>query len=255
MTIAIISLVLAVISAVIIALDIKNNPQSMKIMKAVWILTALWASIFGLIAYYWFGREKAMEMQASDMGDMTSEDMKGMGMSSEEMKDMKMPESEMKNMPMKMEMPSRPKWQSVTLSALHCGAGCTLADIIGSIILLFIPIAMFGSTLVGGWIFTFILAMIMGVYFQFVAIKEMNDLPASTIIKRALKADFLSLTSWQLGMYVWMYLAMFPWGLISPDSTLTWEFWFVMQQAMLAGFVLALPVNYFLIKFGVKSGM
>ncbi len=265
MTIATISLVLAIISAIIITIDLSKNPQSMKIMKAVWILTALWASIFGLIAYYWFGREKAMS--TNDMGgmDMPDSGMEGMNMPSNEMKDMDMGEDsmkgmnkssgEMKDMPMKMEMPSRPKWQSVTLSSLHCGAGCTLADIIGSILLLIIPVSLFGSSLIGGWVFTFILALITGVYFQFVAIKEMSDLPDSTIIVKALKADFLSLTSWQVGMYCWMYLLMFHFEYITPDSTLTWKFWFAMQQAMLAGLVLAWPMNYILIKVGIKSGM
>ncbi len=239
MILAVISLGLAVISALIIFFDMKKNPQSMKIMHAVWILTALWGSIFGLIAYYWFGRERAMAMPSGEMKDM---DM-----------DMKMDKD--KDMGMKMDMPQRPKWQSVTLSALHCGAGCTLADIIGTLFLYFVPIALFGSTLVGGWVFTFILALIMGVYFQYVAISEMQDLPAMTIVKKALKADFLSLTSWQVGMYCWMYILIFPLGYITPDAAFTAKFWFAMQQAMLAGFVLALPMNYILIKAGIKSGM
>ncbi len=246
---------MAVISAVIIAFDLKSNPQSMKIMKAVWILTALWASIFGLIVYYWFGREKAMASENMEGMDMSDGKMKGMNMDSQKMEGMDMDPMSMKDMPMKMQMPSRPKWQSVTLSSLHCGAGCTLADIIGYILLLVIPISLFRSTLIGGWVFTFILALITGVYFQFVAIKEMSDLPNSTIIVKALKADFLSLTSWQVGMYCWMYLLMFHFEYITPDSTMTWKFWFAMQQAMLAGLVLAWPMNYILIKVGIKSGM
>ncbi len=226
MTLAIISLVLAVISAIIIAFDLKGNPQSMRIMNAVWILTALWGSIFGLIAYFAFGREKRIAMS---MGNM--------------------------EMDMPMKMPVHPKWQSITLSTLHCGAGCTLADIIGSILLFWVPITLFGSTLVGGWIFTYILAIIIGVYFQFKAIRKMSDLPASTIVRKALKADFLSLTAWQVGMYGWMYLLMFHFKYIAPNAALSWDFWFAMQQAMLAGFILAMPMNYLLIKSGVKGGM
>ncbi|MFR9498390.1 MAG: DUF4396 domain-containing protein [Rikenellaceae bacterium] len=190
----------------------------MKIMNAVWILTALWGSIFGIVVYYWFGREKKMEDMSMD------------GMS--------------------MNMPVRPKWQSVTLSTLHCGAGCTLADIIGSLFLIMFPMA-----LIGGWGFTYVLALIIGVYFQFVAIKEMNNLPASAIIKRAIKADFLSLSAWQVGMYCWMYLLIFHFKCIEPHTALTGDYWFAMQQAMLAGFILALPMNYLLIRAGVKSVM
>ncbi len=74
MTLAIISLVLAVVSAVIIAFDLRRNPQSMRIMNVVWVLTALWGSIFGLVAYFAFGREKRMAMS---MGDMKGMDMSG----------------------------------------------------------------------------------------------------------------------------------------------------------------------------------
>lgn len=224
MILSILSILLAIASATIIAFDIKRNPQSMKIMNAVWILTALWASIFGFIAYCWFGREIGMK-------GMSMRDMKGMN------------------------MPQRAKWQSVTLSTLHCGAGCTLADIIGSIFLFVVPITLARSTLLGGWVFTYILALIIGVGFQYAAIREMSNLPTLTILIKALKADFLSLTAWQLGMYGWMYLLMFKFQWLGTHSTMSWEFWFAMQQAMLAGFIVALPMNYLLIKWGIKHGM
>lgn len=37
--------------AVHIAIDLTHRPQSMKIMNAVWILTALWGSYLALWAY------------------------------------------------------------------------------------------------------------------------------------------------------------------------------------------------------------
>ena len=39
----------------------------------------------------------------------------------------------------------RPQWQSITLSALHCGAGCTLADIIGEWFTYWVPLQIGGS--------------------------------------------------------------------------------------------------------------
>ncbi|MFR9543675.1 MAG: DUF4396 domain-containing protein [Rikenellaceae bacterium] len=221
MTLSIISLSAAIISAIIIAIDLWRNPQSMRIMNAVWVLTALWSSVLGLAAYFWFGRER--KMMSMDMGGMSMGDMK---------------------------MPQRAKWQSVTLSTLHCGAGCTLADILGSMVLFVIPMSL-GC----GWVFTYILALVIGVYFQFVAIREMSNDPTSTILKRAIKADFLSLTSWQVGMYGWLALLMFHFHSLPTTSTMSYDFWFAMQQAMVAGFVLALPMNYLLIRTGVKSGM
>ena len=68
-------------------------------------------------------------------------------------------------------------------------------------------------------------------------------------IMAALKADTLSLTAWQVGMYGFMALASFylfaPCGI--PRGGDTAEFWFVMQIAMVAGFVTAYPVNWWLV--------
>ena len=90
--------------------------------------------------------------------------------------EMKMDMSGMKDMNMDMSMGDmsmkRPHWQSVALSALHCGAGCTLADIIGEWFTNYIPVTVAGSQLIGNWVLDFILALIIGVYFQFYAIRR-----------------------------------------------------------------------------------
>ena len=188
--------------AVHIAIDLTHRPQSMKIMNAVWILSALWGSYLALWAYNKFGRsspmkaeDDGMKMDMSGMKDMS--DMKGMDMSG--MKD---------NMAMDMAMPGemsmqgmqRPYWQSVALSALHCGAGCTLADIIGEWFTNYVPVTVAGSQLFGNWVLDFILALMIGVYFQFYAIREMEKISVGNALARAFKADFFSLLSWQVGM-------------------------------------------------------
>lgn len=66
----------------------------------------------------------------------------------------------------------RPQWQSITLSALHCGAGCTLADIIGEWFTYWVPLQIGGSLIAGSWALDFVLALILGVFFQFIAIRR-----------------------------------------------------------------------------------
>jgi hypothetical protein len=74
----------------------------------------------------------------------------------------------------------------------------------------------------------------------------------------ALKADAASITAWQIGMYGFMAVAQLLWfrpaygGLARPD---TLEFWFAMQIAMLFGFGTAFPVNWLLVKVGLKERM
>ncbi|WP_455587026.1 DUF4396 domain-containing protein [Bacteroides sp.] len=229
--------------AVHIAYDLTSHKQSMKIMNIVWILTALWGSYLALWAYNKFGQGKAnMDMPKNKDMDMKMDMSMGMKMG------MKM------DMPMDMNS-SRPQWQSVTLSALHCGAGCTLADIIGEWITHYIPVSIGGNALLGNWVLDFILALIIGVYFQFYAIREMEKISVSKGLIRAFKADFFSLTSWQIGMYGWMAIVYFVLFVNIPLPKDSWIFWFMMQIAMLFGFICAYPMNALLIKLGVKKGM
>lgn len=236
--------------AVHIAIDLTHRPQSMKIMNAVWILTALWGSYLALWAYNRFGQGSLMKAKDAgmkmDMPDMKM-DMPGMeGMDMTGMTGMNM--SGMAGM-------KRPHWQSVALSTLHCGAGCTLADIIGEWFTNYVPVTVAGSQLVGNWVLDFILALIIGVYFQFYAIREMEKISVGNALTRAFKADFFSLLSWQIGMYGWMAIVSFVLFVNEPLPKDTWIFWFMMQLAMLFGFFCAYPMNVLLIKLGVKKGM
>ena len=197
--------------AVHIAIDLTHRPQSMKIMNAVWILSALWGSYLALWAYNKFGRsspmkaeDDGMKMDMSGMKDMS--DMKGMDMSG--MKDNMEMDMAMQG-EMSMQGMQRPYWQSVALSALHCGAGCTLADIIGEWFTNYVPVTVAGSQLFGNWVLDFILALMIGVYFQFYAIREMEKISVGNALARAFKADFFSLLSWQVGMYGWMAIVYF----------------------------------------------
>ena len=384
-------------SALIVAADLRTRRQPMRIMESVWILTALWASFFGLWAYYAFGRAtRHMPVQNNGTGKQKdsakiSEPAKGGGIGetgnerqvdsagqkeangkpgtdgrggglepeaangkpgtggrkdmsvagtdlwkvSERERAMNMPEPGMHGMQMEngtttgadgaedmpgmkgtalkagmadeagipdmasgasmpgmadgtdmpgmtngtkmsgtagprgMEgmdgmdgmsdmpgMKGRPRWQSVVLSTLHCGAGCTLADIVGEWFLFFVPVAIGGSILAGTWVVDYLLALAFGIGFQYAAIRGMErTLPRGEAIRRAAKADRLSLTAWQAGMYGWMAVAIFALNDGEAMPRTSFVFWFSMQVAMACGFLVALPVNILLIRAGIKKGM
>ena len=230
-----------IIIALAISFSLYRHRQPMRIMNAVWILTGLWAHYFALFAYYAFGirwdnlLEKSSGNQSMNMGFRS-------GM--------------MMDMPMDMDMDEeRPQWQSIALSTLHCGAGCALADLMREWFTFFVPIQIGGSLIAGNWVLDFVLAMIFGVFFQFFAIREMESVPFRKALKRAFKADFLSLAAWQIGMYGWMAIVIFVIFKEDPLQKNTWLFWFMMQIAMLWGFFCAYPVNALLIRWGIKKGM
>lgn len=336
-------------SALIVAADLRTRRQPMRIMESVWVLTALWASFFGLWAYYAFGRatrhmpvqnngtgkqkdsakisepakgggigENGNERKVGSAGQETENRKPGTGRRkdlsvagtdpwkvSEPEPAMNMPEPAMTGMQMengttteadgaedmpgmkgtagktdtadkadipgmtnRVDMPGmadradmpgmkgRPRWQSVVLSTLHCGAGCTLADIVGEWFLFFVPVAIGGSILAGTWVVDYLLALAFGIGFQYAAIRGMErTLPRGEAIRRAAKADILSLTAWQAGMYGWMAVAIFALNGGEAMPRTSFVFWFTMQVAMACGFLVALPVNILLIRAGIKKGM
>ena len=73
-------------------------------------------------------------------------------------------------------------------------------------------------------------------------------------IKAAFKADTLSLTAWQVGMYGWMAIAVFV--IFRHEIPKTDPiFWYMMQIALLAGFLTSYPVNWWLLRAGIKEKM
>ncbi len=220
--VSVVSLVLAVGCAGWIALDVRRRPQHMRVMDVVWPVTAL----FGSLVAVWFYRRH---------GRTGADDHPSMAV-------------------------------SVGKGALHCGAGCTLGDVVAETLAFLVPgvLVVFGypgfwsERMFAVWVLDFLLAFAVGIVFQYLAIAPMRGLGVRAGLVAAVKADALSLTAWQVGMYGLMAVIVFgvlrpAFGEVpEPDSPV---FWFAMQWAMLAGFATAYPMNWWLVRRGVKERM
>ena len=116
----------------------------------------------------------------------------------------------------------------------------------------------FGEKIFAVWIIDYVFAYAFGIIFQYFTIAPMRDFSFGQGIVAAVKADTLSLTAWQVGMYGFMAVAYFIifGSLIGLKlETDTVEFWFMMQIAMVFGFLTAYPVNWWLIRAGLKEKM
>ncbi len=82
----------------------------------------------------------------------------------------------------------------------------------------------------------------------------MRDLSFGKDMVAAAKADFFSLTAWQVGMYGWIAIATFVIFGHEIEKTNP-AFWFMMQIAMLASFLTSYPVNWWLLRAGIKEKM
>ena len=82
----------------------------------------------------------------------------------------------------------KPFWQSVGLSAMHCGSGCTLGDILAEWHLFLAPATLFGSRIFAAWVLDYVLAFSIGIVFQYFTIVPMRHLTVKQGIVAALKA-------------------------------------------------------------------
>jgi Domain of unknown function (DUF4396) len=117
---------------------------------------------------------------------------------------------------------------------------------------------LFSEKMFAVWVLDFIFAFTIGISFQYFTIVPMRHLKMTAGVRAALKADVLSLTAWQIGMYGFMafaslYYFRHVFGVeLEVDSV---EFWFLMQIAMLCGFLTSYPVNWWLLRSGIKEMM
>ena len=231
-------LLLGALCAAVIAADVAHHPQQMGIMNVVWPVTALFGTVWIAWQYFTYGRlaERETAHAAMRRGE---------------------------------EMPSKkctPFPIMVANGALHCGSGCTLGDICAEWLVFLVPAIavwfgwhrLFGEKMFATWNVDYLFAYAFGIVFQYFAIKPMRNLSVGQGIWEAVKADTLSLTAWQVGMYGFMafaYFFLFGTLLGTTLATDTAEFWFMMQLAMLCGFATAYPVNWWLIRAGIKEAM
>lgn len=140
------------------------------------------------------------------------------------------------------------------VAATHCGSGCTLGDLTAEWIVFAAPLVLFGQKIFGSWLLDFLFAYLFGIAFQYFTIKPMKNLSPGQGLWAAVKADTLSLTAWQVGMYGWMAITTFLiFGHELPKTGPV--FWFMMQIAMLAGFLTSYLVNWWLLRQGWKEVM
>lgn len=226
---SIVSLCLGGICSIIIIADVARHPQKMWIMNVVWVVTPLYSSLLALWLYYSYGRLSAKQrmMEVKEQGH----DMPGM---------------------------QKPFPAMVALGSTHCGAGCSLGDLCAEWLVFATAVTLWPlpnhKHIFASWFIDYGFAYAFGIVFQYFTIAPMRGLSLGKGIWAAIKADTLSLTAWQIGMYGWMAIASFLiFGKEIPTNSPV--FWFMMQIAMLFGFATSYPINWWLLRAGWKEKM
>lgn len=211
--------------SVFILLRTIRTPQKMWIMDVVWPIAALY---MGPFAVYLFEKSLPVSRQGPVSSQMESI--------------------------MERHKDDPPTWIQNSIAVFHCGAGCSLGDTIAETLAPALALSFagrFGSKL----ILDFALAYVLGVAFQYFTIVPMRGLSIGKGLLAAIRADTISIALFEVGMFAWMaitYYWLFPSPHLEPTMAV---FWFMMQIAMIAGFLTALPANAWLIRKGWKEKM
>jgi hypothetical protein len=130
----------------------------------------------------------------------------------------------------------RPWWVMMAIEVSHCGSGCTLSDVISEFAIFWLALTIAGSTMLAEFAGDYALALIFGILFQYFAIVPMRGLGVKDGLIAATKADFISLTAFEIGLFGWMAIMAFvlfpaPHHLM-PSSA---AFWLLMRVGMIIG--------------------
>jgi hypothetical protein len=100
----------------------------------------------------------------------------------------------------------RPFWATVFIGVSHCGAGCVLGDLVGEWLIYGTGAMIRGHDIWPALLVDYGFALLFGIVFQYFSIAPMSgDYGPKTII-RAAKADVLSLTAFEVGLFGWMII-------------------------------------------------
>jgi hypothetical protein len=251
-TVAWIYLAVSFVCAGVLAWDIfvHHRRQPMGVMNVVFPVTALYFGPFAL-AFYW---RWARAPRRAPGGQAAARPTRTMAMahSVQAPPASRPPATEDPDPPAQ----DRPKWVVMAIECSHCGSGCTLGDVMSEWLIFALGLAIAGRTLPVEYIGDYLFAVTLGIIFQYFAIAPMRGLGVKDGLKAAGKADIVSLTFFEIGLFGWMALMAFvffpaPHSLM-PNAV---SFWFLMQIGMMIGFFTSWPANAWLVRRGIKTAM
>ena len=141
------------------------------------------------------------------------------------------------------------RWRQVLGSTMHCAAGDGIGIIVGA--------ALAAQLRVPTWAdfsFEYILGFGFGwAIFQALAMREMAGGNYLRSLQQTFLPELLSMNLLMTGMVITRRLLM-P-QIVGSANPLAVGFWFVMSMALIVGFILAYPINWWLVANGLKHGM
>ena len=212
----------------------RGHRQKMWIMHGVWPITALYLGPLALWVYF----RARPDMPATSSGQHS--------------------EKQEQNKPQNRQHRSeqeKPDTLQTTVAVYHCGAGCTLGDIVGEWQVFMLGLSFAGAAFQTKLVLDFLFAYTFGVVFQYFTIAPMRGEKGLKGIQAALRADTASIVAFQMGLFGWMALEHFVLFTHPHLQVNEAGYWFMMQIGMMIGFFTSYPANVVLLSRGWKEEM
>ncbi|MCW2907925.1 MAG: rane protein [Actinomycetia bacterium] len=252
----------------VIAYDIALNRrrQPMGVMNFVFPITALYFGPFALALYWHWGRATARTAMASMSMSRAAASRAAVASAGDVMQALGGQSAcheiagaaglDSADEPAPPGERARPWWVTMAIEVSHCGSGCTLGDVIAEFAIFWLGLTIAGVTLGAEYAGDYIFALAFGIIFQYFAIAPMRGLGLKDGLVAAAKADFISLTAFEIGLFGWMAVMAFvlfpaPHHLM-PSSA---AYWLLMQIGMIIGYLTSWPANVWLVNRGIKVPM
>ncbi len=141
------------------------------------------------------------------------------------------------------------RWRQVLGSTMHCVAGDGVGILAGAVLASYLALSRPADIAL-----EYVLGFGFGwTIFQALFMRDMVGGSYLTSLRKTFLAEFLSMNALMAAM-----LPVAAFGRLAVGTILTPrtpEFWFVMSMALLAGFIAAYPMNWWLVARGLKHGM
>lgn len=141
------------------------------------------------------------------------------------------------------------RWRQVLGSTMHCVAGDGVGILVAAVIT-----ARAGLPMREDIVFEYLAGFLFGwTVFQALFMRGMAGGSYTKSLRTTLVPEFMSMNGVMTGMIPVMVGLMAAWP--GAGSPATPQFWFAMSLALLAGFIVAYPINWWLVSAGLKHGM
>lgn len=215
-------LVLGGCTALMIIKDLFHRPHPVAVMNIIWPLTGLYLPFIGWLAWWFLGRKTTHQLKLLLV------------------------------MPRKLQRHA--SWQTIFISTSLTAAACIVGNIITlSAIALFNHFFFFVALWLEA-IYALLLSLFIGLFFQFMAIRQRDTISAARTLLLAIKTETFPLLIYQTGIFIFMAQAL-KFVLNQQINPLLLTFWFMLQLAMIIGFLFSWPANHFLIKRGLNPAV